>query len=485
MTPRSPGDEPAREPPVEPSALRPVAGGGWTGMLDDRSVMTPTPGLLRPFVGVLGSWRPATGGPPPKLSFLSLPWLLREREVHTTELITTERHETERTPSTDLTPETTTVYRLLRDSNGGDRETRPRRDDSGTTGDPRSRTPDSDTTPRHAADLREVLAWHPVLVDPSMFPGRTGGEPTDRTGSIEPTPVDRTLRSVARRERPDDGGIERAEGTDAAAGSTENRRVGREPRTAVGAADRADLGTGTAPVGIARPWLPRAGTPEEIRRRTGTGRSASGFRPRLSTGPTPTVLARLGPEPRAGTVEQPRVDGSASASGSPARGTPDSPGGRSGPNWGTAADDATAPGAVERPALILPGGPSGPGEVDGRPGPIGGDVGRSGPASDDGNAPVTLTYRDAGARDSGTRQATRTAERRRTDSVALGASRDGAESAVEAPSETATGPATDRPDTAAAPASPFASFPDTDAAIDHVYREIERRWRIDRERRGL
>lgn len=36
-----------------------------------------------------------------------------------------------------------------------------------------------------------------------------------------------------------------------------------------------------------------------------------------------------------------------------------------------------------------------------------------------------------------------------------------------------------------APTPPFASFPSTEAAVDHVYREIERRWRIERERRGL
>jgi hypothetical protein len=49
--------------------------------------------------------------------------------------------------------------------------------------------------------------------------------------------------------------------------------------------------------------------------------------------------------------------------------------------------------------------------------------------------------------------------------------------------------ATARPDAATgrptAPVSPFASFRDTEAAIDHVYREIERRRRIERERRGL
>ncbi|MEF8841161.1 MAG: hypothetical protein V5A62_05990 [Haloarculaceae archaeon] len=432
----------------------------------------------------------------PRLSFLALPWLVREREIRTTERVTTERVETGTTPSTDRTPETTTVYRLLRDADGSPRRPRPRRDDSEATGEPSSGTPDSDTTPSDGADLRGVLAWHPILIDGSTFAGRIGDEPTDRTVSTEPTPVAWTLRSFDHGERPGDGGVERAGGTDAAAGATENRRVGREPRTAVETADRADLGTSTAPVGIARPWLPDAGTPGETRRGTGIGRSALGIRPRLSTGPTPTVLARLGPGSRAGPVEPLLVGGSASASGTPARGTPDPAGGRSGPTPGTAADDATAPGAVERPALILPGGQSGPGEIDGRPGPTGGDIGRAGPASDDGTGPLTLTYRDAGARDGGVRGVTRTPGRRRVDpsapptaataeSVGQNGSMGRAGGSVEDATATGTGSTTDPHGKSRVPDVPFASFPDTDAAIDHVYREIERRWRIDRERRGL
>jgi hypothetical protein len=416
-----------------PGVVRPVAHQGWSGLLDatGRTGERPSsPVVLRPFTGVLGPWQPSIETLTPRLSFLALPWLVRE--VHTTERerIVSKEPTTGRTLPAEAPPETTTVRRLLRADEGESRDaTATPRDERDDTAAARADEVSTEAT-RTAETLREVLRWCPVLVDRPSPPDRVGDRPDEPGATVgtEPSIVRRDFRAsigVGARVSGSEGGDSgerpgpevragpRSPAADVSRTDTAVRRPGgsrrmpaRPPGTGVAAIHR-------WPTGTARPALRAEGSPTVLRRpwdpiRSGTDAADRRVRARGSTAGVDDVDH---PSPDRGSTGPPRLayrraDGGGTAASS---GVPTPPGGT----------------ALREPVA---GDPTAPGPVNARP----------------------LAASTTGGQGD-------------ADSTAL-VGRD-------APPQNST--------------SPFASFPDTDTAIDHVYREIERRWRIDRERRGL
>ena len=428
--------------------LRPIASPAWSGLLgetDTATGRTRVRGHRRPFAGVLGPWRPSVDGPPPRLSFLVLPWPVRE--IRTTERVVREGRTGERSPPADATPGTTTVRRLLR-TDEGERSDGPvvRRGEYETT------APADGTVAGTAETLREVLRWRPV-------PG-IGPAPSDRTGDppgtgpsglrlpLRTTPAGRAGDRGADRTGAG-GGRAGTDGCGSGAGTTAEPRGGTTEPT---------------PPGDRQPWPLAVGESTGDRWPTGRVRSP------VLAGDAPTVL-----HPPGGTH---RSEAGAPARGRSGESSAERPEGTSRADRG----ERTEP-TLDGVSAVSPGRGVGPSAVD-LPAPR-----RAAPD------PVRLAYRRA---DAGIGRAIRG-----TGTSPGGAARAVATAGVRTPPDArplGTPSATGRPgvtdetvpgrrDAPAgashSPRSPFASFPDADAAVEFVYREIERRWRVERERRGL
>lgn len=434
------------------------AGTGWTTLRGHTGPADPDGatrvGTLRPFSGVLGAWQPTVEGLPLRLSFLSLPWLVRE--LHTADRTASERTVAEApradpTRSGDTTPRNTTVSRLIR--SGTDAAVTPSSDHENPTTGP-SDDPTVGPVPRTGGRLRDVLRWRPVLLDRPTPTERTGDDPggSDATVSTEPPAVPRRFRTAHETERAD---APRPARTTARTGD------GPEPTT-----DRADArGARETPAGSRSGWPASPPISVDARRPTG------GFRPTLLAADVPTVLHRSRYRPPDGDLP------GHGRSGSPATALPDDSGA---PADGLAPVDGTG-----LPALTLPGGAA----VSPPP-----TESTASPGSGRGRA---LIYRHTNY----PHAAARAADGRRQDGgpgtgpPAWGDRRPTPPEAVPPVDTPATGrsrptegsvPAERPRETGGAdtPTSPFASFADSEAVVDHLYREFERRWRIERERRG-
>jgi hypothetical protein len=457
-----------RDGSVDP--LRPVVRHGWSGLLggdggiESRPEHRLGPGVLAPFSGVLGPWVPSVEGVPLRLSFLSLPWLVH-RAVRTTERVDSTDRPAERSGD-PRTPETTTVSRLLRAG--------------GPVKIARSNT---DTV------LREVLRWRPGSVD---FSPVSGGTATSRAGRSRTAraalpAVPRTLWSnrgaVVTGDREtasddDDGGVHH--GTDRRESRTAPTSEGP---SSVGSEPSPEASTGTGPV-----WSVGE------RRSPGLSPSTDRFRPMHAA-----VAAReSGRRARAGEGEGlPPGERTDTA-------RPVSPGNRPRRSWGdgrepspvTGGDRTSFPGPLVAPR-------SGVGRVAeavagaSTPHPPAGETDRAGVGM---SSP--LVYRQGGATsepvDGRVGPAWATQER---PSVRPGGVPVGDTSTADAPNGSVEGTppgrwvaeegayggrdASGADRTRDTPVSPFASFPDADAVVDHLYYELERRQRIERERRGL
>lgn len=425
---RTSGAQPGREPGVQPD-------GAVFGVLERRVGLlgfepadappgtTGRTDVLPPFTGVLGPWRPAVDELPLRLSFLALPWLVRE--VHTTERVVPE----ERRPGSplpgDATPETTTASRLLRAGPGAEP---PFESDEPST----SRSGDAIVGPtsQSVKTLREVLRWRPVLVDRPARPGERDRTAHDGTAASTPFGVPTTLRTIGDRGRPDASGA--------------GREAGRPP-------GRGGHEVSSAPArGVRRPTVGFAPA------RSGTGVLGGHDRPRLGDRSTTRGVT---------SDDEPGVR------------SPSRTGVGWGREYGTSSHDTPGPvGRFERPELTFAERPVTATVTDGRPDGTGpGTRSPSSPGApvDAGAGRGTLTYHRVGVGPPETSQS------RGLDGLASPRAADS-----DRGSPTRNGDTRPSHDTGDTPSSPFASFPDTEAAIDHVYHEIERRWRIERERRG-
>ena len=447
--------------PDERPPLRPVARSGWSGLLERATAPSepaPGTGVLRSFTGVLGAWRPSVEGLPLRLSFLSLPWLVRERHTADRTAGRTAAGAPQADPTSwgDPTPEATTVSRLLRW--GTDAPVTPSSDHGGSTTGP-SDDPTVGSSPRTEGRLRDVLRWRPVLVDRPTPTERLRDDPlgNDGAASREPPSVPRRFRTATDTERAD---APRPTRTTA---RTDGRAGSDGPDTTTDRAD--DGGARETPARIRSAW------PASPRTSVGPRRPTDGFRPTLPAAGVPTLLHLS--RHRAPDGDHPGHR----RSGPPATAPPD---GSRAPDGGLAPADGTV-----RPALTLPGGAAGSppsteplasaGAERGRPliyrhtaSPNAAAPGASARRQDDGPA--------TGLSSSDGRRPTPPETVPPVDTPATGRSRP-ADRSVPAARSHGAGDA----DT---PTSPFASFADSEAVVDHLYREFERRWRIERERRG-
>jgi hypothetical protein len=422
-----------------------LLGSDWAGGHDGVTVRT---GLLRPFTGVLGPWQPSTEGPLPRLSFLALPWLVRE--VHTTERerVVREERTTERTLPTEATPETTTVHRLLRTDEGESHEAtatpRNEHDDAAAT-----RTGEVPTeVTRTTETLRDVLRWRPVLIDRpapwSRVEDRSDGIGT--TPGTEPPTTRRAFRAIPEARANARG----ADGAGASERAGVEERTGRRIRTV----DRSRIGVAVRTPAGSRGSTTRTsgiGAPADRRPSTGTRR------PALLAGRASMTL-RHPWNPHRNGIDGPaegrgRVAGVDHRAESPTTATDAVPN----PPVETDADSGPTPDdEVVSPVRLAYRRADGGGTVTtgGAPTPAAGTALRE-PVAGDPTAPSPVDARSLGA------------------------------STTEEPSDAGGSPLVGRDGPPENPTSPFASFPSTEAAVEHVHREIERRLRIERERRGL
>lgn len=448
--------------------LRPVVQHGWSGLLGGGGVVEAqpgrrlAPGVLAPFSGVLGPWVPSVDGLPPRLSFRSLPWLVhREIRTRTTERLVPDDRTDERSQD-PKTPETTTVARLLR-------------------ADDPAEMPGSDGD----ATLREVLRWRP---SPGDTPPESGPSVTSRAGRSATVraafpPVPHTLRSnpgtvvTDDRETASSGGGDR-HGTDRSSGSaTTPRGEGPSP---VGGVPPREAPTATGPVWSA-----------DERRTKGLSPSTDGF------GPVRTAVATL-------ATRRDRTGGGLVVDDR----RPATPATRPARSWGDGREPTPAS-EGDRPSLAGP--PVAPRSSVGRGvGATGGSPTPSSPAGDRGSAgvggPSPLVYRQGGVATgaapqpavgrAGSTSAGQGARSTLPDGTPFGdtsasddsntigrATPSGRAPAVEGPYGRGDADGTGRTDGTSG--SPFASFPDAAAIVDHLYHELARRQRIERERRGL